>query len=72
MREWLENHKNDSVRTQMYYAKQGIITGDMEYVAKVEKVDPELIRSEIARGRYRRRAPHRTDPSGAQLRASPR
>ena len=51
MREWLKNHKNDKIRTQMYYAKQGIITGDMEYVAKVEKVEPELIRSEIARGR---------------------
>jgi phosphomethylpyrimidine synthase len=35
----------------MYYAKQGIITPDMEYVAKVEKLDPELVRSEIARGR---------------------
>jgi phosphomethylpyrimidine synthase len=51
MREWLDNHKNDEVRTQMYYAKRGIITPDMEYVAKVEKIDPELVRSEIARGR---------------------
>ena len=51
MREWLENHKNDKVRTQMYYARQGIVTPDMEYVAKIEKVDPEVIRSEIARGR---------------------
>lgn len=51
MRDWLDNHKNDKVRTQMYYAKQGIITPDMEYVAKVEKLDPELVRSEIERGR---------------------
>ena len=51
MRDWLENHKNDEVRTQMYYAKRGIITPDMEYVAKVEKIDPELVRSEIERGR---------------------
>jgi len=51
MKEWLENHKNDKVRTQMYYAKQGIITPHMEYVAKVENVDVELIRSEVARGR---------------------
>ena len=34
MRNWLDNHKNDKIRTQMYYAKQGIITPDMEYVAK--------------------------------------
>lgn len=51
MRDWLDNHKDDEVRTQMYYAKRGIITPDMEYVAKVEKIDPELVRSEIARGR---------------------
>ena len=51
MRDWLDNHKDDEVRTQMYYAKKGIITPDMEYVAKVEKIDPELVRSEIARGR---------------------
>ena len=51
MRNWLENHKNDAVRTQMYYAKKGIITPDMEYVAKIEKLDVELVRSEIARGR---------------------
>ena len=47
MRNWLDNHKNDKIRTQMYYAKQGIITPDMEYVAKVEKLEPELIRAEI-------------------------
>lgn len=51
MRDWLDNHKNDEVRTQMYYAKKGIITPDMEYVAKIEKLDVELVRSEIARGR---------------------
>ncbi|MCG3715072.1 phosphomethylpyrimidine synthase ThiC, partial [Aliarcobacter butzleri] len=51
MRTWLDNHKNDKIRTQMYYAKQGIITPDMEYVAKVEKLDPELVRAEIERGR---------------------
>ncbi|NVJ54474.1 MAG: phosphomethylpyrimidine synthase ThiC [Campylobacteraceae bacterium] len=51
MRDWLDNHKDDEVRTQMYYAKRGIITPDMEYVAKVEKIKPELVRDEVARGR---------------------
>ncbi|RXJ97652.1 phosphomethylpyrimidine synthase [Arcobacter sp. CECT 8986] len=51
MRDWLDNHKNDEVRTQMYYAKRGIITPDMEYVAKVENIEPELVRKEIERGR---------------------
>jgi len=48
---WVEKRKNDNVRTQMYYAKQGITTEEMAYVAKVEKLDPEFIRSEVARGR---------------------
>ena len=37
--------------TQMYYAKQGIITKEMKYVACREDVDPEFVREEIARGR---------------------
>ncbi|AZL53104.1 phosphomethylpyrimidine synthase ThiC [Aliarcobacter skirrowii] len=51
MQKWLEEHKNDEVRTQMYYAKKGIITPHMEFVAKKENLKPEFIRSEIARGR---------------------
>jgi len=51
MRDWLDNHTNDKVRTQMYYAKNGVITDDMRIVDQTEKVDVELIRSEIARGR---------------------
>ncbi|HIP21178.1 MAG TPA: phosphomethylpyrimidine synthase ThiC [Sulfurimonas sp.] len=35
----------------MFYAKKGIITGEMEYVAKIEELSPELVRSEVARGR---------------------
>jgi phosphomethylpyrimidine synthase len=35
----------------MYYARQGVITQEMEYVAKREHVTGELIRSEVARGR---------------------
>ncbi len=50
-RDWVEKRKNDKVRTQMYYAKKGIITPEMEYIAKVENVSSELIRSECARGR---------------------
>jgi len=51
MRNWVDNYKNDKVKTQMHYAKKGIITPDMEYVAKVENLEPELIRAEIERGR---------------------
>ena len=50
-KKWLEKRKNDKIKTQMYYAKKGMITEEMEYVAKNENLDPELIRSEVARGR---------------------
>jgi len=51
MRDWLDKYKNDEVKTQMYYAKKGMITDDMKFVSKVENLDEELIRSEIERGR---------------------
>ena len=37
--------------TQMHLARQGVITEEMEFVARREKIEPELVRSEIARGR---------------------
>ncbi len=49
--EWVAQRQKDPVRTQIHYARKGIITGEMEYVAKRENLSAELIRSEIARGR---------------------
>ncbi len=43
-----QGHKNVS---QMHYARQDVITEEMDYVAKREKLPAELIRSEVARGR---------------------
>lgn len=37
--------------TQMHYAKKGIITPEMEFVAIRENLDPEFVRSEVASGR---------------------
>lgn len=37
--------------TQLEAARQGILTAEMEYVARREDLEPELIRSEVARGR---------------------
>src|ERR1700730_2499232 len=37
--------------SQMHLARQGFITEEMEYIAKREHLEPELIRSEAARGR---------------------
>ncbi|BAB05652.1 phosphomethylpyrimidine synthase ThiC [Halalkalibacterium halodurans] len=37
--------------TQMHYAKKGIVTPEMEFVAIRENVSPEFVRDELARGR---------------------
>ena len=37
--------------SQMHYARQGVITEEMAYVATREKLEPELVRGEVARGR---------------------
>ncbi|RAK19214.1 phosphomethylpyrimidine synthase [Anoxybacillus vitaminiphilus] len=37
--------------TQMHYAKKGIITPEMEFIAIRENMDPEFIRQEVAAGR---------------------
>ena len=50
-KEWVKKRENDKIKTQMHYAKKGIITPEMEYIAKIENVSSELIRSECARGR---------------------
>ena len=38
-------------KTQMTYAKEGVITPEMEFVAEREGVDAELLRQEVAAGR---------------------
>ncbi|MBI4224676.1 MAG: phosphomethylpyrimidine synthase ThiC, partial [Deltaproteobacteria bacterium] len=37
--------------TQMDYARKGILTEQMRFVARREDLTPELIRGEVARGR---------------------
>jgi phosphomethylpyrimidine synthase len=37
--------------TQLHYARQGIVTPEMEFVALREGLDPEVVREEIATGR---------------------
>ncbi|MCA1737653.1 MAG: phosphomethylpyrimidine synthase ThiC, partial [Actinobacteria bacterium] len=37
--------------TQLRYAREGVVTEEMRYVAKREKMEPEAIRDEVARGR---------------------
>ena len=49
--QWILKRSNDATPTQLYYAKQGIITEEMRAVANVEELAAETIRSEVARGR---------------------
>ncbi|HEX6594713.1 MAG TPA: phosphomethylpyrimidine synthase ThiC [Bacillota bacterium] len=37
--------------TQLHYAKRGIVTPEMEFIAIRENMDPEFVRDEVARGR---------------------
>ncbi|WP_206832551.1 phosphomethylpyrimidine synthase ThiC [Alicyclobacillus fructus] len=43
--------KPGRIVTQMHYAKRGIVTPEMEFVAIREGMDPEFVRQEVASGR---------------------
>ena len=47
---WIEK-RTGPVVTQMHYARQGVTTEEMEYVARRECLEPDVVRSEVARGR---------------------
>jgi len=52
--DWLARRKaenSDGNFSQMHYARKGVITEEMAYVAHREKQPAELIRDEVARGR---------------------
>lgn len=49
--EWISRRRNHPNVSQMHYARHGHITEEMAYVAERERLDPALVRDEIARGR---------------------
>src|SRR5271165_7193580 len=52
--EWLAKRKaenTDGNFSQMHYARRSVITEEMQYIAHREKITPELVRDEVARGR---------------------
>jgi phosphomethylpyrimidine synthase len=49
--ESIQSRLNDPIRTQIHYARKGLITAEMQFVAEREQVSAELIRDEVARGR---------------------
>ncbi|MGO9712975.1 MAG: phosphomethylpyrimidine synthase ThiC [Polyangiaceae bacterium] len=48
---WVRERSGMENVTQMHFARKGIVTQEMRYVAQRERVEVELVRSEIARGR---------------------
>ncbi|MCE9593428.1 MAG: phosphomethylpyrimidine synthase ThiC [Planctomycetes bacterium] len=52
-RAWVEKRlaRGEQNLSQMHFARRGIVTEEMTYVAAREGVAPEFVRSEIARGR---------------------
>ena len=49
--QWVKVRKDDKIKTQLHYAKKGIITPEMEYVANIEHLTTNKILKEIAKGR---------------------
>jgi phosphomethylpyrimidine synthase len=51
-KEWIDAREGKFERyTQMHFARKGMITEEMLFVAERENVEPEFVRSEVARGR---------------------
>ena len=49
--DWVGKRAQDRCVTQMHYARKGVVTEEMAFVAARERVEPELVRAEVARGR---------------------
>src|SRR5256886_10747391 len=52
--EWIAKRKSensDGNFSQMRYARRGAVTEETQYIAQREKIAPELVRDEVARGR---------------------
>lgn len=47
----LELRRGDAVQTQMHFARKGVVTPEMEHVARAEQVPVEAVRDELARGK---------------------
>jgi phosphomethylpyrimidine synthase len=48
---WVAPRRGSSAVTQLYYARKGEITPEMEFIAIREGFDAEFVRAEVARGR---------------------
>src|SRR5580692_1973898 len=48
---WIAARKGEANQSQMHFARRGIVTPEMKFVAIRENMSPEFVRDEIARGR---------------------
>lgn len=49
--DWVAKRHGEANVSQMHYARQGVLTEEMNHVAKRESLPVELIRDEVAQGR---------------------
>ena len=49
--QWIERRRGLPNVTQMHFARAGLVTEEMQHVARREGLPAELIRAEVARGR---------------------
>jgi phosphomethylpyrimidine synthase len=49
--EWIAKRRGQGAVTQLSLARRGIVTEEMAFVASRERLAPELVRDEVARGR---------------------
>ncbi|HEY6005952.1 MAG TPA: phosphomethylpyrimidine synthase ThiC [Anaeromyxobacter sp.] len=49
--DWIAKRRGKPNVSQMHYARQGVVTEEIAFVAKRERLAPEVVRDEVARGR---------------------
>jgi phosphomethylpyrimidine synthase len=49
--DWVSKRSESPNKSQMHFARAGVVTEEMQFVALRERLEPELVRSEVARGR---------------------
>jgi phosphomethylpyrimidine synthase len=49
--EWVAKRQGDGCKTQLHYARAGVTTEEMAFVAERERVSAAVVRDEVARGR---------------------
>ncbi|HZZ84454.1 MAG TPA: phosphomethylpyrimidine synthase ThiC [Anaeromyxobacteraceae bacterium] len=49
--DWISKRQGQPNVSQMHYARKGVVTEEMAHVARRERLAPQLVRDEVARGR---------------------